>query len=341
MFKAVKGLLGWRVIRDDSEIEEISQYLVSLHTRGLSDQTIRSYAFDLADLHNWIYEEKKIRLSDFDKYKLHEYIRYQKRKGLKPRTINRRLVTAGCFYRFHFNCDLPSGTKYTIEKPYYKGQANPWAMGIHRRRKVISKHIRVKVAKKVIKPLTVEEVLEFFKSIRRYRDLAIVKLMLRCGLRSLEVLLIKSTDVNVLDQEFIVRGKGDKERKLPLPPDVISTIQKYIYYERPKECKSPYLFVVLKGDKKGQPLSREGLRKIFRYRRKSSGITHANPHRFRHTFAVEMVRGKVSVESLRKLMGHSDIRQTMDYVDLDMSTITQEFEAANERLKEIYEKRRP
>lgn len=320
-------------------MECIEQFLVTLRSRGLSLQTIRAYAFDLADFYNWLISED-LSLTELDKFKLHRYIDFQNKKELKPRTINRRLITATAFYRFHLNKELPSGSKYSTPSPYYKGQVNAWAMGMIPRQKRYSKNLRVRVPKKLIDPLTEEEVKNFIRNICCHRDLAIVQLMWRCGLRSLEVLLLKSKDINLLEQEMHVWGKGEKERRLPLPHDVSSLIQKYVYYERPKRCQSEYLFVILKGSRRGQPMTREGLRRLFRYRRKISGVNRANPHRFRHGFGSEMVRGGISVEALKKLMGHTDIRQTMDYVNLDMSYVRDEFEKATQKLKEIYEKRK-
>lgn len=317
----------------------IEQFLVKLNSRGRSLQTIRAYAFDLADLYNWLITED-LSLTELDKYKLHRYIDFQNIKELNPRTINRRLITAGAFYRFHLIKDLPSGEKHTTSNPYYKGQAYSRTMGMIPRQKRYSKNLHISVPKKLIDPLKANEVNKFIQKITRHRDLAIVNLMWLCGLRSLEVLLLKSKDINLLEREMHVWGKGDKERKLPLPPDVSSLIQKYVYYERPRRCKSEYLFVVLKGPKRGHPMTREGLRRLFRYRRKISGITKANPHRFRHGFGSEMVRGGISVEALKRLMGHTDIRQTMDYVNLDMSYVRNEFEKATKKLQEIYKKRK-
>ena len=318
--------------------KSVGQFLETLLSRGYSIRTIRAYAFDLADFYNWLISED-LSLKELDKLKLHRYIDFQSERELSPRTINRRLITAGAFYRFHFHRDLPAGDKYTASNPYYKGQVNPWAMGMIPRRKGYSKNLHVKAPKKLIDPLTQDEVSAFIRGIKRYRDLAIINLMWQCGLRSLEVLLLKTKDIDLLENQICVWGKGDKERKLPLSPNVSSLIQKYVYYERPKLCKSEELFVILKGKRRGKPMTREGLRRLFRYRRKTSGVSRANPHRFRHGFGSEMIRGGISVEALKRLMGHTDIRQTMGYVNLDMSYVRDEFEKAMQRLKEIHEKK--
>jgi len=111
-------------------VKEITEFLEPLRARNYSLMTLRSYAFDLVVFYEWL-EHKKLKLGDLDKYKLHNFILFQTTKDLKPRTVNRRLQTATSFYRFHMNQELPSGSKYTTPAPFYKGQANPWVMGIH------------------------------------------------------------------------------------------------------------------------------------------------------------------------------------------------------------------
>ena len=83
-------------------------------------------------------------------------------------------------------------------------------------------------------------------------------------------------------------------------------------------------------------MTRAGLREIFRDRRRVSGIEKANPHRFRHTFAVDMIRAGVPVAALQKLLGHQDINMTMNYVNLSPNDVRDEFLKASERIKNRY-----
>ncbi len=86
--------------------------------------------------------------------------------------------------------------------------------------------------------------------------------------------------------------------------------------DEPKsECQNQ-LFVVLKGPARGTRMTPAGLRSLFRYHRKTTGVKIANPHRFRHTFASDMVRAGISLPALMQLMGHADIETTMHYVQV-------------------------
>ena len=104
----------------------------------------------------------------------------------------------------------------------------------------------------------------------------------------------------------------------------MEVLQNYIRLERPLTY-SPYLFVSLKGRRRGQPMTTAGLRSLFRHHRLRSEVSVANPHRFRHTFGADMVRAGISLPALQHLMGHSQIHTTMLYVQLAPQDIWREY----------------
>ena len=124
------------------------------------------------------------------------------------------------------------------------------------------------------------------------RDLAMAGLMLYCGLRSCEVLALAVTDVDIGGRWVTVTGKGAKQRRVPLDPDVASVIDVYVLAERP-ESASDRLFLVAKGPNRGQPLTAAGLRTVFRYHREVSGVTGGHPHALRHTFGTALAEAGV------------------------------------------------
>ncbi len=133
----------------------------------------------------------------------------------------------------------------------------------------------------MVVPLSPEEVAQFWRSFRTFRDLSLIALMLLDGLRSREVLHLKLEDLRLSEVNTLVRGKGNKQRLLPLPADTIRPLQNYLRLERPL-TNSPYLFVSLNGRHRGDPLTPAGLRSLFRHHRKLTRVPQANPHRFRH-----------------------------------------------------------
>jgi integrase/recombinase XerD len=175
--------------------------------------------------------------------------------------------------------------------------------------------MRVKVPKRNIVPLSVNEVARFWSSFRTARDLAIVGLMLLQGLRSAEMLALNRDDVLLSEAQLRVRGKGSKFRLLPLAPETIQLLNHYLQLERPNPC-SAALFVSLKGRARGSRMTPAGLRSLFRHHRQTTSIPLANPHRFRHAFASDMIRAGMSLPALMQLMGHSDIQTTLLYVQV-------------------------
>jgi integrase len=170
-------------------------------------------------------------------------------------------------------------------------------------------------------------VARFWSSFRTTRDLAIVGLMLLQGLRSAEVLGLNPDDVLLSEGQLRVRGKGGKLRFLPLAPETVQLLEHYMRLERPNPC-SAALFVSLKGPARGQRMTPAGLRSLFRHHRRTTGIRIANPHRFRHTFASDMLRAGVSLPALMRLMGHSDIQTTLLYVQVTPQDVYLEYARA-------------
>jgi integrase len=197
--------------------------------------------------------------------------------------------------------------------------------------------LRVPVARKLVEPLTRDQVGLAIQSLRRYRDLGIVQLMLFCGLRSAEVLSLKLADVSFEEGQLRVRGKGGKERMLPVPCTLVETLQAYLRLERPRRCSTSELFVVLQGERRGQPMTRAGLRTLLRYRRASPGLANANPHRFRHTFGADMARAGVPLVVLQKMMGHNDPATTLQYINLSMADVAAEFQRATAEIQRRYD----
>ena len=132
--------------------------------------------------------------------------------------------------------------------------------------------------------------------------------MLLQGLRSQEVMDLNREDLLLPEAQIRVPGKGNKTRFLPLAPETVQLLDHYLRLERPDTRTAP-LFVSLKGRARGARMTPAGLRSLFRYHRQTTGVKLANPHRFRHTFASDMVRAGVSLPALYAADGarpHSD-----------------------------------
>ena len=323
----LKGSSPYRLLDNNSmEISEVNKYLDSLAAKGFSERTLRSYAYDLLCLWKWL-TIAAIDFKNITRQSLLEFIQCLNKFSLSPITINHRLVVADCLYQYHFEKRIPKSL-IPVEQPVKLGSYRTGWMHPARVRRLST---RVKAPRKAVVPLTQNEVVDFFKSLKSSRDIAITGLMFFCGLRSRETINLKVSDVNLTENYARILGKGDKERIVPLTDNLIKVILKYLRLERPK-TDSQHLFLVLKGPRRGSPLTTCAIRKIFRYHRKISGIYRANAHRFRHTFGANMAKTGIPLVSLMKLMGHADIQTTMKYVNLSAEDVRDAFNSAIDKL---------
>jgi integrase len=290
----------------------INRFLDREYVRRLADKSLYSYAHSLLHFVRWwesVHHTGEISRADLAESTLLDYVRFQ--SGLEPApsasTINDRVGCADRAIRNEFP-NAPCQAAPGFQQVYLHRRP----LGLGRPRFELSR-LRVREPRLAIVPLSVDEVARFWSSFRNARDLAIVGLMLMHGLRSAEVLALNLQDVLLSEGQLRVRGKGNKLRFPPLAPETTQLIEHYLRLERPDPC-SAALFVVLKGPARGRPMTPAGLRSLFRHHRRTTGIQLANPHRFRHTFASDMVRAGISLPALMQLMGHADIQTTLHYV---------------------------
>jgi integrase/recombinase XerD len=308
------------------EVGWINRYLDREYVRRLADKSLRIYAYHLLHFVRWwesVHHTGDLVEADLTQSTLLDYVRFQSSQQPRPSacTINDRVAVADRALRNQFP-EAPGQIARGFQQAFLRRRP----MGLGRPRVAMSR-LRVKVPKINIVPLSVNEVARFWSSFRSTRDLAIVGLMLLQGLRSAEVLALNQDDVLLPEAQLRVRGKGNKLRFLPLAPETIQLLDHYLRLERPHPCTAA-LFVLLKGPARGARMTPAGLRSWFRYHRRTTGIQLANPHRFRHTFASDMVRAGMSLPALMQLMGHAAIQTTLHYVQVTPQDVYLEYARA-------------
>lgn len=312
--------------RTGREVPWVNHFLDQQRVRSVAATTLRSYAYDLLHFLRWwvgVNHTTAVTEKTLTESALLDYIRFQTNQRPRPAaaSINRRVGTADRALRLafpHVQTPFVPGFQYGYWRPLPLGTARP--------RPALSR-LRVKTPQRVIVPLSVDEVAHFWASFRTSRDLAIVGLMLFDGLRSCEVLALNREDLLLSESQMRVRGKGGKPRCLPLAAETLQLLDHYLLLERPPNCGAP-LFVGLKGHARGRRLTAAGLRSLFRHHRRITSVPKANPHRFRHTFATDMLSGGVSLPALMQLMGHSKIQTTLEYVQISSQDVFQQYARA-------------
>jgi integrase/recombinase XerD len=319
---APAGISPYRIVDEQNhEIAWLNEFLDAQRARGLSLCSVRAYAYDLLDFARWWFPRPPRSFSAIDQSTLFDYLRHQRNRQPTPmpQTLYHRVSVLRCLYRFRHGREIPRRQGFSpIRSP-----RSPFGYGGPR----LASTLGLKRPRRLIVPLSPEEVTRFWRSLRTFRDLGIVALMLFDGLRSQEVRDLQLQDFNRSQALLAVRGKGNKPRILPLPADTIRVLENYLQLERPL-TSSAHLFVSLKGPRRGRPMTPAGLRSLFRHHRQTTKIFQANPHRFRHTFGADMVRAGVSLPALMHLMGHSHIHTTMLYVQLSPQDVWNEFNRA-------------
>ncbi len=157
------------------------------------------------------------------------------------------------------------------------------------------------------------------------RDRALLELMYACGLRASEAVGLELGDVDLEEGLLRARGKGSKERLVPIGRQAMGALTAYCRSARPALLGTgvrPQLFL----NRRGGPLTRQGLYKIVQGHARSAGLAERmSPHTLRHSFATHLLAGGCDLRSLQEMLGHADLATTQVYTHLSA-----------ERLKDAY-----
>ena len=162
------------------------------------------------------------------------------------------------------------------------------------------------------------------------RDRALLEVMYACGLRASEVIGIKMNEIDLDAQVLRARGKGSKDRVVPIGGAATRALRLYFECGRPKLVGTRperHVFVNFRGG----PLTRQGLYKIVQRHAVRAGLEgRMSPHTLRHTFATHLLAGGCDLRSVQEMLGHADVATTQLYTHL-----------SSDRLKDVYFKSHP
>lgn len=329
---------------DGSPIEELANsYLAHLTARGFSAGTVRGYAFDLLNFSRFLVEHK-VSVGDAVPTDFFDYLDWQAkpkasrgekvvqlsaRRRAAPATMNRRIAAVRGLFEYavisgvRADNPVPAARRATGLRPKARGMLGH----IGPRRPPTGGRL-VRQERRLPESLEAAEVATFFTDLQSRRDRAMALAMVLGGLRAAEVRNLRLADVDMGLRQLKVMGKGGRERIVPVDAAFFAELSAYLRHERPRGCRTPECFVVLRGPTAGRAMSEAGMRRIFRTHRTRSGAQRVRPHRLRHTYGTELAAAGIDLLVLRELMGHASPDTTAGYVHLSPEALAAEFARA-------------
>lgn len=283
-------------------IERYKQYLRL--EKSLSAHTLNAYCKDLDKLSKYVKEEKK-ELLDVTPNDLHHFISILHDLGIHPRSQARILSGIRSFYRFLILEDyIQVDPTELIENP--------------------------RIGKHLPDILTVQEIDAIINSIdlsktEGQRDRAILEVLYSCGLRVSELCNLCLSDLYLPEGFIRVKGKGNKQRLVPISPRAIHELQ--CYFEQrasiiPKRNHEDYVFLSFR---RGTKLSRIMVFHIVKVQVEAVGISKVvSPHTFRHSFATHLLEGGANLRVIQAMLGHENITTTEIYSHVENHRLRQE-----------------
>jgi integrase/recombinase XerD len=131
---------------------------------------------------------------------------------------------------------------------------------------------------------------------------------------------------------FVVEGKGGHQRLIPMSAQFFGSVGRYLDLERPADVATDRVFVVLKGPRRGLPLSLDGLDQVMQSARGRAGLIEASCHQLRHTCFTRLRQAGMSLEAIQAQAGHASIETTRIYLHLADDWLAGEYRRASEAI---------
>ena len=288
--------------------EEFLRYLSV--EKGASEHTVRSYRRDLAAF----FEYAGSRPEDIELLDVRGFIAAQINDGLKKTTAGRRLASIRSFFSFlQREGRIRTNPAKLVNTP--------------------------RIPKLLPKFLTVDEVFSLVEKPEGIgfspgRDRAILELLYSSGLRVSELAGLNSDDVNIREGFVKVKGKGKKERVVPVGKKAVEALKAYMIERVLLKKKDRALFL----NRSGSRLTDRGVRRIVvKYARAVLLDSRIGPHTLRHSFATHLLQGGADLRVIQELLGHSSLSTTQKYTHLDITHLMDVYDKAHPLSRESEE----
>ena len=279
--------------------------------RNLSEHSVSAYARDLNKLVEFALTNQARHPGAIDENALNRLLARRSRAGDSPRSRARMLSGWRGFFRYLLEEEV-------VDHDPTESLTNP------------------KIAKGLPSLLSEEEVSDLLSApndatARGVRDLAMLELLYATGLRVSELVGTQPSDIDLNRGLILARGKGDKERLIPVGRSAIQAVSRYLAEARHELVVSgdnPYLFP---GRAKGH-LTRQRVWQIISDYARSVGINRPiSPHKLRHSFATHLLDHGADLRAVQAMLGHSDLSTTEIYTHVHRSRLKSIVDSAHPR----------
>ena len=287
-----------------SQVEDFFLYIAS--EKGLSKNTQEAYRYDIESFIQFLVDLKINDLKKVNQAHFLSFLESCKKKGYATSSISRKLMALKVFFKF-----LKREGHVEANVTHYLTSPKIW-----------------QVVPKVLSPSQVDRLLKApnTKLETEARDLAILEILYSSGLRVSEICNLKIRDV---DDSFIrVKGKGGKERIVPVGKKAIEAIDYYLCHFRQEE-ESPYLFITQRKKQIDRVLVWKRLKE---YAQRAGIEDHLSPHTLRHSFATHLLENGADLRVIQEMLGHASIGTTDRYTQVSQKHLKSAFENFHPRL---------
>ena len=292
-----------------SDIELVDKFCEYIRVeKNYSLYTVSDYKKDILDFSDFLKREKFGSLERFGNNANRYYLAFLNQKGLRTRSVARKMSSLRSFYRFLVNegiCDVNKFAEVTSPKL----------------EKILPKFLYLEEIDKLFDSINTDTVLG-------KRDYAILEFMYGTGVRVSELCSLEIDDIDYVNKQVIVLGKGSKERYLPLHELIIESLDDYVSNARielqvkNKADISNKLFL----NHHGGELSPRGVRVILeKIVKNASESFHISPHMLRHSFASHLLNNGADLVTVQELLGHENLSTTQIYTHISKEQIKREY----------------
>ncbi|HZS54286.1 MAG TPA: tyrosine recombinase XerC [Bryobacteraceae bacterium] len=289
----------------------ISNYLAELPRRGVSAHTVRNYGSDLEQFANYFEPpgETAPPIEQLDLALLREWLASLYDRRLNVVSIRRKLAAVRALFQFL----LQEGI---LHKNVAKRLKTP---------KTKQRLPDVMSAEKTNNLLDAVERGEPLEKPSRERDLAFLEVLYGCGIRVSELTGINLDDLDLRSGWLRVRGKGNKEREVPLPERAIAAIERYLEMRHAAGDERALLV-----NSRGTRLSDRHVRRLVKlYALAATGDSTVHPHSFRHAYATHLLADGADLRAIQELLGHARLSTTQKYTQVSLKDLQAVYDKAH------------